>query len=236
MASDTQAMAERVAGIVAQVREAAIRADRDPASITIVGVSKTFPREALDAAYAAGIRVFGESRVQEVKEKLSTPLPADATIHLIGQLQTNKVKPAVALCDVIESVDRANLVDALAREAAKQERIVNVLLQVNVAREAQKAGCDPNDAPLLLDEIAAASHLRCLGLMTIAPLVEHPEEANAAARKTFRELRFLRDELRQRHPELPLYILSMGMSNDFPIAIEEGATHVRIGRAIFGTR
>ncbi|MGC4107574.1 MAG: YggS family pyridoxal phosphate-dependent enzyme [Thermomicrobiales bacterium] len=229
---DADAMAERVAAIRERVNAAAIRADRDPASVTIVGVCKTFPREALDAAYAAGIRVFAESRVQEAKEKLATPLPTDATVHLIGQLQTNKVKPAVALFDVIESVDRANLIDALAREAAKQERVVEVLLQVNVAGEAQKSGCDPNDAPALLDEIVASGTLRCLGLMTIAPLVDDIEDARA----TFKDLRLLQEELRQRHPGAPLDILSMGMSNDFEVAIAEGATHVRIGRAIFGTR
>ncbi|MGC4192484.1 MAG: YggS family pyridoxal phosphate-dependent enzyme [Thermomicrobiales bacterium] len=229
---DGAAMAERIAGIASRVHAAARRADREPATVTIVGVSKTFPREAIDAVYAAGIRVFAESRVQEAKEKLATPLPSDATVHLIGQLQTNKVKPAVALFDVIESVDRANLIDALAREATKQERTVNVLLQVNVAREPQKSGCDPDDAPLLLDEIVAAGNLRCLGLMTIAPLVDDPDDA----RKTFKDLRLLREELRQRHPDAPLDVLSMGMSNDFEVAIEEGATHVRIGRAIFGSR
>ena len=231
-ASGIEAMAARIAAIRERVTAAALRAERDPASVTIVGVSKTFPRAALDAAYAAGIRVFAESRVQEAKEKLASPLPAEATVHLIGQLQTNKVRPAVALFDVIESVDRANLIDALAREAAKQGRMVDVLLQVNVAREAQKSGCDPDDAPLLLDEIVASGTLRCLGLMTIAPLVDDPEEA----RTTFRDLRLLQEELRQRHPDVPLDVLSMGMSNDFAVAIEEGATQVRIGRAIFGTR
>jgi len=226
------AMAARVGSIAERIRAAALRADRDPAAVTIVGVSKTFPREALDAAYAAGIRVFAESRVQEAKEKLAMPLPDDASVHLIGQLQTNKVKPAIALFDVIESVDRANLVDALAREAAKQEQVVDVLLQVNVAREAQKSGCDPDDAPILLDEIVASGTLRCLGLMTIAPLVKDPQDARA----TFKDLRLLQEELRQRHPDAPLDILSMGMSNDFEVAVEEGATHVRIGRAIFGSR
>ena len=229
---DLGEMAGRVAGVMGRVRMAALRAGRDPASVTVVGVSKTFPRASLDAAYAAGIRVFGESRVQEARDKLAMPLPADATVHLIGQLQTNKVRPAVALFDMIESVDRASLIDALAREAAKRERTVDVLLQVNVAREAQKSGCAPDDAPLLLDEIIAAGNLRCLGLMTIAPLVDDPDDA----RKTFRDLRLLQEELRQRHPEVPLDVLSMGMSGDFEVAIEEGATHVRIGRAIFGTR
>jgi PLP dependent protein len=226
------AMAARVGSIAERIRAAALRADRDPASVTIVGVSKTFPREALDAAYAAGIRVFAESRVQEAKEKLATPLPGDASVHLIGQLQTNKVKPAIALFDVIESVDRTNLVDALAHEAAKQERVVDVLLQVNVAREAQKSGCDPDDAPTLLDEIVASGMVRCLGLMTIAPLVDDPQDA----RTTFKDLVLLREELRRRHPDAPLDILSMGMSNDFEVAVEEGATHVRIGRALFGSR
>lgn len=229
---DLAAIAGRVAAISERARRAAIRADRDPAAVTIVGVSKTFPRAAIEAAIAAGITVFGENRVQEAKEKLAAPLPAGVSVHLIGQLQTNKVRQAIPLFDVIESVDRLNLVDALAREAARQERVVDVLLQVNVAGEVQKSGCDPNDAPLLLDEVVASPHLRCLGLMTIAPLVADPEDA----RSTFKDLRLLQQELRQRHPEAPLDVLSMGMSNDFEIAIEEGATHVRIGRGIFGSR
>lgn len=229
---DIAGIGSRVSAVTGRVHRAALRVDRDPTTVTIVGVSKTFPREALDAACAAGLRVFAESRVQEAKEKLSTPLPAGVTVHLIGQLQTNKAKQAIALFDVIESVDRASLIDALAREAAKQGRVVDVLLQVNVAREEQKSGCDPNDASRLLDEIVAAPRLRCIGLMTIAPLVADPEDARA----TFKDLRLLQEELRQRHPDVSLDVLSMGMSNDFEVAIEEGATHVRIGRAIFGSR
>ncbi len=229
---DREGMSERIATIQRRVATAAEASGRKPEDITIVGVSKTFPREIVDAAYTAGLRVFAENRVQEARDKFTEPLPQDVCVHLIGHLQSNKVKLAVGLFSCIESVDRESLVEALEREAAKRDLIVPVLMQVNVAREAQKSGCDPNAAPLLLDLIASSPHLRCDGLMTIAPLVEDPEDA----RGTFRDLHLLREEFRQRHPMLPLDVLSMGMSNDFEVAIAEGATHVRIGRAIFGQR
>ena len=229
---DRDGLSERIAIVRRRVATAAEASGRKAEDITIVGVSKTFPRAMVDAAYAVGLRVFAENKVQEARDKFVEPLPDDACLHLIGHLQSNKVKHTLGLFSCIESVDRESLVEALEREAEKLGLIVPVLMQVNIAREEQKSGCDPNQAPLLLDLIASAPHLRCEGLMTIAPLVDDPEDA----RKTFRDLHLMREEFRQRHPMLPLDVLSMGMSGDFEVAIAEGATHVRIGRAIFGQR
>jgi pyridoxal phosphate enzyme (YggS family) len=153
-------------------------------------------------------------------------------VHLIGQLQTNKAKAAIGLFDRIESVDRPSLVAALEKEAAKAGTLVSVLVQVNIGREPQKAGCPPEDALGLVDAIRAAEHLRLDGLMGIAPMVSDAE----AARPYFRLLRELRDEVSRERPDIDLSVLSMGMSGDFETAIEEGATHVRIGSAIFGAR
>lgn len=229
---DPDGLAARVDAIRNRVAIAANHGGRDADDITIVAVCKTFPRTMVDAAYEAGLRIFAENRVQEARDKFAEPLPIDASVHLVGQLQSNKVKQAIGLFSCIESVDRESLVEALEREAAKRDVIAPVLLQVNIAREAQKSGCDPDQAGSLLDLLAASPHLRCDGLMTIAPFVEDAEET----RVVFRDLHLLREEFRQRHPSLPLDILSMGMSNDFEVAIAEGATHIRIGRALFGQR
>lgn len=226
-------IAERIARVQAQVADAALRAGRRPEDVTIVAVCKTFPRDEVDAAYRAGMRHFGENRVQEAQGKLSDPpMPADAVLHLIGQLQSNKARPAAALFGLIESVDRLSLIDALEREAERLERPIPVLLQVNVAREPQKSGCAPEDAPMLAARLAASPAFDLQGLMTIAPLVPDPD----LARPTFAGLRDLRDLLRATQPGHALDVLSMGMSDDYPAAIAEGATHIRIGRAIFGTR
>jgi pyridoxal phosphate enzyme (YggS family) len=229
--SSTDHLAQNIAEIRQKVTVAADRADRDPEEITIVAVSKTFPRESVDAAYALGLRHFGENRVQEVLAKFETPLPDYAHVHLIGPLQTNKARQAIRIVQRIETVDRASLIEALARELDKHGLSMSVLLQVNVAGEAQKSGCAPEDAAALLAQIAEHPAIRCEGLMTMAPFVSDP----AVIRPVFAGLRQLRDEL-QEGSGIALPVLSMGMSGDFPIAIEEGATHVRIGRAIFGER
>ncbi len=211
---------------------AALEAGRDPGEITITAVSKTFSRELVDEAYRLGLTNFGENRVQEAKAKFEGDLPTDMRLHLIGQLQTNKARQAVALFDRIESVDRPSLVQALVKEAARADTLVSVLLQVNIGREPRKSGCMPEDAASLVETIVASRHLRLDGLMGIAPMVDCQEDA----RPYFRLLRELRDELAVAHPELGLDALSMGMSGDFEAAIAEGATHVRIGSAIFGSR
>jgi pyridoxal phosphate enzyme (YggS family) len=220
-------LAANVAALRQRIDAAASVAGRRGDEITLIGVSKTFPREDVDAAYRAGIRVFGENRVQEAQAKFAVPLPADAEVHLIGQLQTNKVKHALATFTCVQSVDRLSLIEALAREVAKRDVRQRVLVQVNIAGEAQKSGCAPDEAASLLEAIATSDWLSCEGFMTIAPLVTDPEDARPA----FAGLRDLRDQIA---PELP--VLSMGMSGDFEVAIEEGATHVRIGRAVFGNR
>ncbi len=197
--------------------------------MTIVGVSKTVGRDAVDRAYTAGVRHFGENRVQDAKDKFEPPLPSDAHLHLIGYLQTNKARDAVSLFDTIHSVDRLSVVEALEKRAEQAEKRLRVLIQVNVAGEEQKHGCSTSDAEDLVLAANSCEHLDVHGLMTIAPLVSTPEEA----RPVFRGLRELRDMIQTTHPELDLTQLSMGMTNDFQVAIEEGSTLVRIGRAIF---
>jgi pyridoxal phosphate enzyme (YggS family) len=215
-----------------RVHLAAVDAGRDPAGITITAVSKTFPRELVDEAYRLGLTTFGENRVQEARAKFEDDLPTDMRVHLIGQLQTNKAKQAIAIFDRIESVDRLSLVQALEKEAARADTLVSVLVQVNIGREPQKSGCLPEEAAELVEAVLDSTHLRLDGLMGIAPLVEYQEDA----RPYFRLLRELRDDLAAANPELGLDVLSMGMSGDFEAAIAEGATHVRIGSAIFGSR
>lgn len=222
-------LASRLTSIRQRIDTAATAADRDPRSVTIVGVTKTVGRADVDAAYALGLRVFGENRVQAAREKFEMPLPADAQLHMIGSLQTNKAKIAVQLFDVIESVDRLSLVEALALQAERLEKTIDILLEVNVAGEAQKAGCALPEVPDLLAAVLKQPRLRPIGLMTMAPLVDNPE----TVRPVFAGLRELARSL-ERSTDIALPVLSMGMSNDFEIAIAEGATHVRIGRAIFG--
>lgn len=222
-------LAERIATVRAAVAAAATAAGRAPDAVTLVAVSKTVDRATVDEAYALGLRHFGENRVQDALAKYAAPLPADAVLHLIGQLQSNKAKPATGLFDLIESVDRPSLVDALEKVGAAAGRSIPVLLQVNVAREPQKAGCAPEDAPTLAARLRASPHLDLRGLMTIAPFVSDPEDA----RPVFADLRLLRDRLLDADPMHDPPVLSMGMSNDYPVAIAEGATHVRVGRAVF---
>jgi pyridoxal phosphate enzyme (YggS family) len=218
-----------LAAINDRIARAAAKADRDPATITLIGVSKTVDRDVVDAAIEAGVRVLGENRVQDAQRKFALPLPPGVTLHMIGQLQSNKAGQAVDLFDVIESVDRVSLIKELDRQALKRGDVIPVLLQVNVARESQKAGCDPEDAVSLARAIRCAEGLRLEGLMTIAPLVDDPE----AVRPVFSGARELRDNIIQDGVADCLPVLSMGMTNDFDIAIEEGATHIRVGRALF---
>jgi pyridoxal phosphate enzyme (YggS family) len=229
---EEQRLRTRIDAIESRVRNAALAADRDPATITITAVSKTFPRELVDQVHAIGLSIFGESRVQEAREKFAGQLPADMRLTMIGQLQTNKVRQALQVFDRVESVDRMSLIQALEREAARIDTRFSVLLQVNIGREPQKSGSLPEDAVELAQSIAASPHLRLDGLMGIAPLVDSAAEA----RPYFRSLRELRDQLRDDVGAGDLGVLSMGMSGDFEAAIAEGATHVRIGSAIFGGR
>lgn len=211
----------RLATVNASIAEAAQRAGRDPAEIKLLAVSKTFPAGAIRAALDAGHRDFGENRVQEGLAKLEELDGAGADIHLIGTLQRNKARHAGAFASV-QSIDSVRLAEAVSR---RLERDLDVLLEVNVAAEPAKSGFDPAELPAALDSIRALERINVVGLMTIAPIAADPEDV----RPVFRRLRQLRDRLGLRE-------LSMGMSSDYPVAIAEGATIVRIGRAIFGER
>lgn len=216
--------------VQAAITEAAQRAGRDPRDVRIVAVTKGVDRRSIALAYEAGLRLFGENRVQEAKQKfLSAPLPPDAELHLIGHLQTNKVRDAVTLFSMIHSVDRPGLVTALAKRLNDRTHRLPILIQVNVSGEPQKHGCSVDELFTLAETILQYPTIELRGLMTIAPLTDD----RLSIRRVFRRLRELRDELALRiGRELPE--LSMGMSNDFEIAVEEGATLVRIGRALFG--
>jgi pyridoxal phosphate enzyme (YggS family) len=221
---------EHLARVRCRIERAAERAGRDPQSVQIVAVTKGIDREKVQAAYELGLRLFGENRVQEAQRKFGeNPLPPNAELHLIGYLQTNKVRHAVKLFALIHSVDRAALIEELHERAARVGRRLPILIQVNIAGEEQKHGCRPAEAAELLALGLTKPHLDVRGLMTIAPLVPESE----LVRPVFRALRELRDQLQERFQH-PLPELSMGMSNDFDIAVEEGATLVRIGRALFG--
>ncbi|MFT4037003.1 MAG: YggS family pyridoxal phosphate-dependent enzyme [Thermomicrobiales bacterium] len=229
--TEQRGLAERIAGVQAEVAAAASASGRAPDDVTVVAVCKTATREAVDAAAALGLRHFAENRVQAAQAKFADPLPPGCDVHLIGQLQTNKARPAVALFAMIESVDRPSLIVALEKEAARAGKRLPVLLQVNIAGEEQKSGCEPAEAADLMAQLAASEWLLPQGLMTIAPLVDDPEDV----RPVFRGLRELRDSLQAQFPDVSLAALSMGMSNDYPVAIAEGATLIRVGRAIFGS-
>ncbi len=222
-------IAENYQRVVERVRAAERRAGRPEGSVTIVGVTKTVGREEVDLAYDAGARDFGENRVQDAVQKFDPALAPDARLHLIGYLQSNKARDAVDLFDIVHSVDRDSVIKALERRAEQADKVLDVLIQVNVAGEEQKHGCSPEDVEPLVQALSGAPHLRLKGLMTIAPLVQDAEET----RPVFRGLRELRERLAAAHPDMELRELSMGMTNDFEIAIEEGATLVRVGRAIF---
>ncbi|HET7037639.1 MAG TPA: YggS family pyridoxal phosphate-dependent enzyme [Thermomicrobiaceae bacterium] len=210
------------------IAQAAERAGRAPSDVRLIGVSKTVGRREVDEAYAAGLRDFGENRVQDAKAKFTPPLPPDATLHLIGYLQTNKAKDAAALFDYVHSIDRLAIIEALNTRAAQLEKRLKVLVQVNIAGEEQKHGCEPEEAAGLVRAASECSQLEVVGLMTIAPLSATAEET----RPVFRGLRELRDRLAE-STGLALPELSMGMTNDYAVAIEEGATMIRVGRAIF---
>jgi len=215
-----------------QVAEAAERAGRDPAEVTIIAVSKTRTVAEIEEAMAAGLTHFGENRVQELKEKWPQ-LQGRATWHLIGTLQTNKAKQALEMADLIHSVDRDAIAEVLARLAERRGVPARVLVQVNVSGEASKHGVAPDELASFLRRISQRGFLQVEGLMTMAPLVSDPEET----RPVFRKLRQLADEMRELQlPGVAMRHLSMGMSGDFQVAVEEGATLVRIGTAIFGAR
>jgi len=223
-------IAQNLKAVRAAIAAACHRAGRDAGSVRLVAVSKTVDLPRLRAAIDAGQDLFGENYLQEARDKIAA-LGRQVSWHLVGSLQSNKARGAVELFDLIHAVDRLKLARALSDAAARQGKVQDVLIQVNQAGEATKSGVEPSAAPTLLQEIARLPHLRVLGLMTMPPWFPDPE----VARPYFRALRILRDHLRGL-TGLPLTELSMGMSGDFAVAVEEGATLVRVGTAIFGSR
>jgi len=223
------ALPERLAHVRAEIaRRQAIAGRTHP--VTIVAVTKGFRADAVQAALDAGLTDLGENRVQEALDKIETPAGRRATWHLIGHLQRNKAKLVAGRFALIHSVDSAALAEELDRRAAAQGVRQRVLLQVNVAGEAQKSGCAPGEAPAVARRVAALPQLALEGLMTIAPFTDDAD----VQRRTFRGLRELRDALQEEGLWLPT--LSMGMSADYGTAVEEGATVIRLGTVLFGPR
>jgi hypothetical protein len=224
---------ERLASVEARIAAACRRAGRERGSVRLMAVSKTHPASAICEAAEAGLRLFGENRVQEFEAK-RVELPPGIEVHLIGHLQSNKTAKAAAIFSSIDTVDSLRLLERLDGAAQHAGRRPSLLLELKLSEEAAKTGFDPAGSELqqTLERAADLSHARVRGLMTIAPLDENPETARAC----FRRLRALREDLARRYPRLALDELSMGMSGDFEIATEEGSTLVRIGTALFGTR
>jgi PLP dependent protein len=223
----------RLSAIRQRIDAAAQATGRNPSSIRLVAVSKTFPIDAVREAWDAGHRDFGENRVQEALQKISASADLEIRWHLLGHLQTNKARKAAAAFATIQSVDNVELLDKLDRSAAEAGASPELLVQVDLAREATKFGAPPAEARRILDAAARCTAARVTGLMTLPPVPDSPEDA----RPWFRQLRELRDGwLADGVPPTLLRELSMGMSQDFEVGVEEGATIVRVGTAIFGSR
>jgi pyridoxal phosphate enzyme (YggS family) len=231
-------LAANIAHIRFNIAETAQEAGRTPDEITLVAVSKTMPIELVRMAYnleapgSADVTNFGENRVQEALPKIAAFHPPNVRWHMIGHLQSNKAGKVVDSFDMVQSVDSLHLAQVLNRHAEEHGKRLPVLLQVNISGEASKEGMPPAEASEVAQQIAMLPSIEVQGLMTIAPLVQDPEEV----RPIFRGLRELRDRLRDEVPDSSWQHLSMGMTDDYRVAIAEGATIVRIGRAIFGER
>jgi pyridoxal phosphate enzyme (YggS family) len=231
MAPQNSLIASNLAEIRERIARSAARAGRAPEDITLVAVSKTFPPEAIRSAFELGLRQFGENRVQEWESKRAAVADLDATWHLIGHLQSNKARRATNLFDRVDSVDRVALAQKLDVAAASEAKRLKILIEVHLGGEETKSGVPEADLPALAEIIAQLQNLELRGLMTIPPYFEEPEQV----RPYFQKLRTLRDQVSAQIGR-PLNVLSMGMSHDFEIAIEEGATEIRVGTALFGER
>jgi pyridoxal phosphate enzyme (YggS family) len=225
-------IADNLARVRADVARAAERCGRSPAQVGILAVTKTFPRERVQAACEAGLRLFGENRVQEAEQKYREGLPP-LELHLIGHLQRNKAQRAAALFSAVQSIDKVETAQALEAACAAGGRKVEILLEMNTSGESTKFGFDSEEALLAAaDPVLAFPHLRLRGLMTVGPLTGDREAVRAA----FRRLARLLERLRSRYPDAALEVLSMGMSGDYEMAVEEGSTLLRLGTALFGPR
>ena len=226
-------MIEKIAHIRERIRQAAISCGRDPEAIRLVAVTKTVLQEHIRQAIDAGLRIFGESYIQEAVTKIDTIADKEVSWHFIGHLQSNKAKIAVRCFDLIHSVDSLSLAEALNRQAERINKIQNILVQVNISRESTKSGTAVQEAIELVNAIRWMENLSVKGLMTIPPFFDQPEKV----RPYFKALADLKNQIRKQSiPGNEMNELSMGMTGDFEVAIEEGSTLVRIGTAIFGER
>lgn len=225
-------MKENLEGIHKRIEAAARRAGRNPEDIKLIAVSKTYPASDIEKAINYGCTDFGENKVQELVGKIEA-IETPVNWHLIGHLQTNKVKYIVGKTKLIHSVDSLKLANEIEKQSAKHNVVTKILIEVNVGEEASKDGILVNEVMPLIAEISKLPHVKVEGLMTVAPFVEDAEEN----RTIFRKLYDLSVDIqKQKFDNISMNVLSMGMSNDFEVAVEEGATHVRIGTAIFGYR
>lgn len=223
---------EQLRDVRARVREACLRAGRDPGEVTLIAVSKTKPASMIQEAYEEGVKDFGENKVQEILEKQPV-LPGDIRWHMIGHLQRNKVKQVIDKAVLIHSVDSLRLAEQIEEECAKKNIPVDILLEVNVAREESKYGFFLEEVFEAARKISKFPHVHIRGLMTIAPFVENSEENRKVFKKLFE---FYVDTNWKSIDNVSMDVLSMGMSGDYEVAIEEGATMVRVGTNIFGSR
>lgn len=223
---------ENIAEVNAKIAAACRRAGRDRSEVTLIAVSKTKPESMIEEAYEVGQRDFGENKVQEICRKKDL-LPEDIRWHMIGHLQRNKVHQVVGKACLIHSVDSLRLAEAINRDAEKRGVEVPVLVEVNVAQEESKFGVSAEETITLVEQISRLKYIQIRGLMTIAPYVENPEEN----RSVFRKLKQLSVDIAVKNiNNVNMSVLSMGMTNDYEVAIEEGATMVRVGTGIFGER
>lgn len=223
---------ENLIAVQSKIEAACRRSGREPKEVTLIAVSKTKPISMIQEAIEAGKKEFGENKAQEMKEKQET-LPKDLKWHFIGHLQTNKVKYVVGRAALIHSVDSLHLAEAIEKESAKRNLVSDILLEVNVAQESSKFGLKTTEVEPLLREIAKFPHIHVCGLMTIAPYVEDPEQN----RDIFCQLKKLSVDITMKNIDnIDMSVLSMGMTGDYEVAVEEGATHVRVGTGIFGER
>lgn len=223
---------ENLQDVKANIKEACARAGRKEQDVTLIAVSKTKPLSMLEEAYACGCRDFGENKVQELVEKYEA-MPKDIRWHMIGHLQRNKVKYIVGKVALIHSVDSLRLAEEISKEAGKKAVTADILVEVNVAEEHTKFGTTCEETVRLIENIAELPHIRIKGLMTIAPYVENPEEN----RQYFVGLHELSvDIMKKNIDNVSMDVLSMGMTGDYTVAIEEGASYIRVGTGIFGER
>jgi hypothetical protein len=223
---------KRLENVNDRINKAALRCGRDPENIHLVAVSKTIPANRVKEAIELGVTILGENYVQEARDKFNVLGTYPVSWHFIGHLQTNKAKYAVRLFDLIHSVDTLKLARELDKQAKKVNKFQDILIQINVSKEPSKSGSDMENAANLIKDIVGLENLSVKGLMAMPPFFNNPEKA----RPYFTALRNLRDQIQKTLPGVALDELSMGMTGDFEVAIEEGATFVRIGTAIFGER